>query len=676
MSQIDFENLIFVVKNKIDLYYSIHRENNTHEDDYNLYMLNESLIKQINDIYLEKVNSNNYEIKFIKNNHANNIIYVFNTYFHDKENLKEISFEEYVLLEQYLKYIDFHILVRIKTIKELKQVSRKIKGINISGYKLGKVDVNLINEFNELLEIDVSNTGIKKFVFPYNSLRKLNASKNDYLDEIQINTEIEYLNISETRIRIESLLCFESLKTLKYIGGDRFKYSYLIFLKNIINLDILIDLDRIKEFKLSDHFTRIENLTIISDLNCFIGDLKSLKHLNIKNKYSNVNINCPYLTSLVINGAIKKINCPNLTSLVINDCNSDIEFAPIETFLNLEIILDMYEYFNFELLNNFKKIKKLSINGFTNYIFKDLDMLEELNISGYKYEDRHEIETEFINQHISHDKINITISFTSSMFGILPSLKRLSLKNVHLEEGSIEQYKNLTELLLEKIDNKISYNIISDFNDLKILKIIGCNFKNDERQTFIKEDFINLTSLEHLELIDLNIPREFNIKDKLNYDLNEDVFFYLTNIKTLKLISCMYISDSAKLFSRLSMLETLYICGGFENLNVNCLPNLKFLYIDLWYGYYRKLKIMGLNNLEHLELYYYGDITKDTITNLDNLKYLKISNWRLTSVDTFDHLNSLYYICSEYPLTELKEHLLEKNIYLHEVKKEVIYKFY
>lgn len=632
----------------------------------------------------------------------------------DGVDLDEVEYGEYIILEPYLEYLKINVLkVLIESEEELKKISKKIKGISINAKNIDVKNLIMINKFTELEEINLTKSELTEFIFLHPSLRRLNLKGNNEINKLCVNEQIEHINIIETKIKLQDLRQYKFLKTIEYEENymlrdpdvltdiqsnttihkkvlsnssiDTDQYSNikqeegLKDKKHFSNLTKLNVLGTFKKaFKLGDYFNNLTSLKIKPSennkkINIVIDDLNTLEHLNIK---TNVDYNKhrPY------------IHCPNINSLTIDGCLELLNYIKINNLENLKVKLSLFglshysanNLFNPNVVNRFKNLTTLSIVGInkksykdsssnTSTTFKNLDNLKELNIEGEKFYGTDNSRNESFQRYRYQDNI---VTFDKSMLGEFPSLTKLSLKNIKFELDILDNYTNLTYLELYNICNYIPNTLISKFKNLKTFKLIHSKFE----YRIVKNDFANLSSLEHLEMVYFdryNGPTSEGV-------LAKDVFQPLVNLKTLILVTYGIVSEYDNLFSGLYMLESLYFQGKYLNINIEHLVNLRQLYLILKNGNIEYINI-NLPRLDFLEFDCPIYVSDDLFKGLPNLYFLKMDVENIASLDLFKPLKSLKTLSIEddhlanYFKYFIKSYASENKIYLKPYKKNHLY---
>ena len=404
-------------------------------------MENLSILARINSNYILKdiftfIRSKNFKLK----------LFVYSKYFQKKLDLKLINYQEHYLDQFGMKFMDYLFF-------------------NLNGF-VGK-DFNK-NSLKQKLDDDISKNNL--------SMNKIESIIIDYFKDMEENTKIDLVNLSEIPIDIYSPF-FNCISKTKYFETI---FTILIFVDIIEKYNLKKDyIDFFNKLNESDcnysslkfKYKNNEDINYLEDFNV---NFDKIKRLSINREYN-------YTDSLNNNYFLEKLLSFNLSNLVcldidVFDSDNEIELNSIKN------------------LNNLKSLKVLCLSFFN---FKDNFLL--------KIKDLYKLKLNYCNN----------ISFDEDIF--------LNTKLISLDNCNIIQQK-----WINKIPNVENFSIILK-KDMNLEQIFDLsNIQNLKDIEIFKEKFISIECLK-LEKVGL-----YSLKENDSIECEKKVLQKLISLKNLK----------------------------------------------------------------------------------------------------------------------------------------------
>ena len=584
---------------------------------YNLYNLFKNVLNKYKDfnkittskknVYKELVNnfSNKYDNNYIKE--CKSKLDILNK---NKINLINILNSLSVSIDKEIIFINYDILIE----------------------KLGKININTIEEYNLLLD-------------EFNELKYF--FKNNNIDDDEINNNYE---IYDSNIHINNDNIIEKPCDLLILENEK---------KELENYNDFINLYPDNNIKELDNIL-INNKSIYSKLELELNNINNIKPNYIEKPLYNYN------------EIIDKINY-----IFNNNINDFIKFYNKNPKLNLNNNIDIFDNITYNIIKNNIKKEKILLNRISNNEKKLIDI--DNNIKNYMLE---------LNKFDCIIKPDINIKFKNSKT-VLKNIEKF--KNI----DDLITYNNTNNELINNYNIKINEitdieNKISILNNELLLLNNNDEYKYDPNCIYccnrpwvikIKELNLNILKLKNnIDLINIDIKNNFkNINNIIKEYDNNNIIINKYNLYNKWYNYYLYIEIKSKLEINIKSYDNIkiflendkkeldklkYIFDNFLNLSYNLYNiyndfNNYFKYID-WLDKYNLInnKINNIKNeIDNLNkhIYYFNNI-KPRIDNYNNLnsKYL---NWKK------NNYNKKIY--NSYKYIKLKKNIEKYKLYLN-----------
>ena len=441
-------------------------------------------------------------------------------------------------------------------------------------------EFNLLNDyksiFQKMNELNINYSSLSLFFLDINNINYLNELSIDFNKIKRLNICPNYFSKDNQEI-YKSLFSIKNLReNLIYLNlGNNSEISNISFINDLISLEQLILYD-FTNFEL-----KLKNLKILTLKNCSYVSLEQNIGKNMKKLIlSNCKINLPKIL----------LQLPEIEECFLK--NKDTVFRKIIDFKSLKklkkILINSYEFSEIDNNSQIEDIELYELNGFINKnIIKKICSFKTIKNINLELKKIKEIIMEEISPCESVTNMTIKIETISGN-------ESESINNLY------KIFPNLLKIIIEA-SNKYYF----DANEIKIEENINSK---------IKEIYCNISSKICINIYcqSYETVKALYIKTAENLINFDKVFPVFNNKCDINLVSLNYLHIEIQEGIDVKILKNIYN-------NIDKLPNLKYLYLDLI--------ISDIN----IKKQFYDELIKK-ILDLD-LKYLyvKIENESLKS---------------------------------------------
>ena len=478
---------------------------------------------------------------------------------------------------------------------------------------LHSIDNDLLKN---ITKINFGNKITQNFVENFINLKTLHLYKNKNITDLNILTNLEFLNIDQCLIGQNGISNLFKLKTFCVLNNQN--------IKNINHMQLLENL-KILDYEFSEE--NKNNKTNIT--NKGISELKNIKNLNIRNNTKITNINhLEKIEELDISGikcVIKQRGISKLKNLTKINVSSNKNITNLNMFEKLEEInMCDNKTIIFENMSRLVNIKHLKISNDGSMLnqFRRFNTIVISDDSSDDFDDESDDEL--------HNSININNTNINNA-NIHETNNVVNINDFIISDDSSDELDNNNTQLFTTNNNRNNNNFlpynVNIFQKLKQLKTHGLRGLSQTNimgiQNLIHLDISNNPNIHNLNHLKTLTYLDISRRCKIDYD-------GITDLCNLKILIFKQ-GNSCVNLNGLENLQILKICKNncvVDNdiLNLKKLKELHALSIP------NKIMLNHLKSLEYLDIscrHYKNEknngIDQECISELANLKVLKIN---------------------------------------------------
>ena len=509
--------------------------------------------------------------------------------------IDKISLSEYLILQDQniFKYLDIYVkCIKVSNFNNINLVPIEIEELDLINLRLTDNDTKSFERFPNLKMIDLSYNEFQNLVIK-NKITCLKINNNPSLKSIDLNKDyLESIDISETRLTLNSLIGYRNLKEINY-NNNYFKVPDVKYYFLKIHSITIKDLSIFQSFPL---LTKLSIENVLIENNLFISEIsKVLENLNIES-----NNDLDYQPTCYSEEHLGRLN-------VLKHYSRDFPYIkyPVKDAYFESDNIDIAKIIECDLIEN------LTLQNNEIVRIKNLNLL-----SGF----RNLVSLKIIDPY-----------FSMNHYFELDNLREVCLKTLkfYLSDNSFSKPEILTKMTIYGAVIGTSFKKYTMLKELSLLNVI----------TYVSSDKL-FPKLPLLEKINLSFEEKRNLDDRL-----------LINLVNLKEASLGYIGNNIgfrNIFLHSYLLRKLKIINDTKVFAFKGLTNLDYLH---WKIIERedvkpfKIKedaLIELKNLCYLNLDLYNcNIEANIIKHMNNLKHLEFHNINNLSIEHISHLRTL-----------------------------------